>query len=82
MKNNKIIFLVFLFLVLIGCKEESKFFFDKKYWDVVDYDNVIREVKFGIEFDEKLLIFDNFDIKFLVEKLIDEENFKVVLDDN
>ncbi|EJL61281.1 hypothetical protein [Flavobacterium sp. CF136] len=82
MKNNKIIFLVLLFSVLIGCKEESKFPLDKKYWDVADYDNVIREVKFGTEPDEKLPTFDNPDTKLLVEKLTDEENFKVVLDDN
>jgi hypothetical protein len=81
MKNNKILFLGLLFLSLIGCKEESKFPLDKKYWDVADYDNVIREVKYGTNPEEKLPTFDNPETKLLVEKLTDEENFRVVLDD-
>jgi hypothetical protein len=81
MKNNTITIFAFLFLCLTSCKEENKFPLDKKYWDVADYDNVIREVKFGAKPDEKLPTFDNPETKLLVEKLTDEENFKVVLDD-
>lgn len=81
MKNNKIIFLSLLFLGLVSCKEESKFPLDKKYWDVEDYDNVIREIKYANP-DEKLPTFDDPETKPIVEKFTDEENFKVVLDDN
>jgi hypothetical protein len=81
MKNKTIILFAFLFLCLVSCKEENKFPLEKKYWDVTDYDNVIREVKFGTKPDEKLPTFDNPETKLLVEKLTDEENFKVVLDD-
>lgn len=81
MKNNTVVLFAFLFLCLTSCKEENKFPLEKKYWDVADYDNVIREVKFGTKPDEKLPTFDNPETKLLVEKLTDEENFKVVLDD-
>lgn len=81
MKNNIVVLFAFLFLCLIGCKEENKFPVEKKYWDVTDYDNVIREIKFGTKPDEKLPTFDNPETQLLVEKLTDEENFKVVLDD-
>lgn len=81
MKNNTIILFAFLFLCLTSCKEESKFPLDKKYWDVEDYDNVIREIKYANP-DEKLPTFDDPETKLIVEKFTDEENFKVVLDDN
>lgn len=69
-----------MFLSLISCKEESKFPLDKKYWDVEDYDNVIREIKYANP-DEKLPTFNDPETKLIVEKFTDEENFKVVLDD-
>lgn len=81
MKNNKIIFLSLLILCLVGCKKESEFPVDKKYWTVEDYDNVTRELKYANE-DEKLPTFDDPDTKIIVEKFTDEENFRVVLDDN
>ncbi|WP_338840318.1 hypothetical protein [Flavobacterium ginsenosidimutans] len=81
MKNNKIFFLSLLFLSVIGCKEESKFPLDKKYWDVEDYDYVIREIKFANP-DEKMPTFDDPETKLIIEKFTDEENYKVVLDDN
>ena len=82
MRNNTITLFAFLFLCLTSCKEENKFPLEKKYWDITDYDNVIREIKYGTKPDEKLPTFDNPETKLLVEKLTDEENFKVVLDDN
>jgi hypothetical protein len=81
MKNNIIVLFTVLFLCLVSCKDENKFPLEKKYWNIEDYDNVIREVKFGTKPDEKLPTFDNPETKLLVEKLTDEENFKVVLDD-
>ncbi|OCB70111.1 hypothetical protein B0A79_01465 [Flavobacterium piscis] len=81
MKNNTILLFAFLLLCLVSCKEENKFPLEKKYWDVTDYDNVIREVKYGTKPDEKLPTFDNPETKLLLEKLTDQENFKVVLDD-
>lgn len=81
MKNKYIIIFTLLFVSLTSCKEENKFPIEKKYWDITDYDNVIREIKFGGNPDEKLPTFDNPETKVLLEKLTDEENFKVVLDD-
>lgn len=81
MKNKYLILSVLLCLSLINCKKENKFPIEKKYWDVADYDNVIREIKFGSNPDEKLPTFDNPETNVLLEKLTDEENFRVVLDD-
>lgn len=81
MKNNITIFFALLFLCFTSCKEENKFPVEKKYWDVEDYDYVIREIKFGTKPDEKLPTFDNPETELLVEKLTDTENFKIVLDD-
>lgn len=79
--KNKYIIITLLFVCLTSCKEENKFPIEKKYWDITDYDNVIREIKFGGNPDEKLPTFDNPETKVLLEKLTDEENFRVVLDD-
>lgn len=78
--NNLLVALSILFLVT-SCKTENKFPTDKKYWDTDDYENVVRELRFGTKPDEKLPTFDDAETKIIVEKLTDQENFKVVLDD-
>ena len=69
-------------LFATSCKKENKFPIEKKYWDTDDYDNVVRELRFGVKPDEKLPTFDDTETKIIVEKLTDQANFKVVLDDN
>lgn len=69
-------------LYTTSCKKENKFPIEKKYWDTDDYDNVVRELRFGVKPDEKLPTFDDTETKIIVEKLTDQANFKVVLDDN
>ncbi|OXA82944.1 hypothetical protein B0A56_03255 [Flavobacterium columnare NBRC 100251 = ATCC 23463] len=81
MKTNLFIICTILSVCLTGCKEEQKFPLDKKYWDVKDYENVVNEIKYNSKPGEKLPTFDNPDTKLLLEKLTDENNFKVVLDD-
>lgn len=69
-------------LFATSCKKENKFPIEKKYWDTDDYDNVVRELRFGVKPDEKLPTFDDTETKIIIEKLTDQANFKVVLDDN
>lgn len=82
MKKIRPILLAFLSIALSNCTiEKHQFPTDKRYWDVNDYDNIVRELRFGYEKDEKLPTFDNPDTRIIVEKLTDPTNFKVVLDD-
>lgn len=81
MKTNNLLIILSIFLFATSCKTENKFPTEKKYWDTDDYDNVVRELRFGFKPDEKLPTFDDAETKNIVEKLTDQENFKVVLDD-
>lgn len=81
MKNRSLVILSILSLFIFSCQEEQKYPTDKKYWTIPDYENVIRKLKYGIKADEKLPTFDNPETSLVLEKLTDEENFKVVLDD-
>lgn len=82
MKTKKLLIVLSILFLVTSCKTENKFPTDKKYWDTDDYDNVVRELRFGIKPDEKLPTFDDPETKIIVKKLTDQNNFKVVLDDN
>ena len=78
----KYLFFVFACLILTNCKtEEHEFPLDKRYWDVNDYDKVILELRYGYENDEKKPTFDNPEKRIVVQKLTDEQNFKIILND-
>lgn len=81
MKNSLI--LVSIVCLLVSCKEEENVFpTDKKYWEVSDYDHVIREIKYNVDPEEQLPTFANPGTQLVMEKLTDEQNFIIVLDDN
>lgn len=61
---------------------DSKFPLDKRYWDVMDYSNVIRTIKIEYTSNETLPTFNNPETRQILEKLTDEQNYLVVLDDN
>jgi len=70
-------------LFITSCEtEKHKFPTEKRYWDTNDYADVVRELLYGYEQDEKLPTFDDPKTRVIVEKLTDQQNFKVVLDDN
>ena len=55
---------------------------ENKYWTVEDYEEVIREIKFGVDSREgNIPTFNDPETKIVMEKLTDQENFKVVLED-
>ncbi len=83
MKKTNTILLAIICLLLTNCKNENdKYPIDKRYWDAMDYANVIQELKYGIDQDENLPSLDDPENRIVYEKLIDQQNFKVVLDDN
>ncbi|MEO5775692.1 MAG: hypothetical protein ABIQ27_02235 [Flavobacterium sp.] len=83
MKKNKICLVLISCLLLLSCnKKEDVFPIEKRYWTVEDYEDVIREIKFGVDAEEHTPKLSDPETKAIVEKLTDEENFKVVLEDN
>ena len=82
MMKIKYILFAFICLTLTYCAtEEHKFPLDKRYWDTNDYDKVILELRYGYENDERKPTFDSPEQRIIVQKLTDEQNFKIVLND-
>lgn len=78
----KHIVLAFICLTFANCKtEEHQFPIEKRYWDLNDYDKAILELRFGYESDEKKPTFENPEKRIIVQKLTDQQNFKIVLND-
>lgn len=70
-----------LFLILSCNSIEDEYPVDKRYWDSEDYKVVVRQLRFGIEPDEKIPGLATPDKRIVFEKLVDEQNYQVVLDD-
>lgn len=69
-------------LLIYSCSSiEDKYPIEKRYWDNEDYKDVVRTLRFGIEPDEKIPSLTTPDKRVVFEKLVDEQNYKVVLDD-
>ncbi|MBW8244810.1 hypothetical protein K1F50_18525 [Muricauda oceani] len=83
MPKIKFTLLTLLCVVLTSCKtkEKHEFPLEKRYWDENDYKEVVFELNYAYDEDEKLPTFDNPQTKPIVEKLTDQQNFIVVLDD-
>jgi hypothetical protein len=82
MTKIKFILVALVFLTLTNCKtEKNEYPLDKRYWDTTDYKDVILNLRFGYEDDEKKPTFDNPEQRLIVQKLTDEQNFNIVLDD-
>ena len=83
MTKIRIILFAIISITLTNCNtEEHEFPLDKRYWDLNDYDKVVLELNYGYEADEKLPTFDDPQTRIIVEKLTDQQNFNIVLDDN
>jgi len=79
----KYILVGLVFLTLTNCKtEKNEYPLDKRYWDTEDYKDAILNLRFGYKDDEKKPTFDNPEQRIIVQKLTDEQNFKIVLKDN
>lgn len=82
MTKIKIVLFLLLGITLTNCTtEKHKFPMEKRYWDLNDYKSSILELRFGYDDDEALPTLDDPNTKMIVEKLTDQQNFKVVLDD-
>lgn len=82
MTKIKYILLVFVSLTLTHCTtEKHEFPLNKRYWDINDYDKAIFELRYNYEDDEKKPTFADPTQRVIVQKLTDEQNFKIVLND-
>ncbi|MEO9952328.1 hypothetical protein [Nonlabens sp.] len=77
------VLLILTLFILSSCEEkiEHEFPTEKRYWDTKDYHSAILELRYGYKQDEKLPTLDDPTTRLIVEKLTDQQNFKVVLDD-
>jgi len=83
MTKIRIVLFALLCVTLTNCKtEKHKFPIDKRYWDLNDYDKVVLELNYGYKADEKLPAFRDPETRIIVEKLTDQQNFNIMLDDN
>lgn len=82
MKKIKSLLLVFI-VTLTSCEtKKQKFPIDKRFWTPNDYVTVVRQLKYGYKPDQKLPSFNDPETRIIVEKLTDQQNFKVVLTDS
>lgn len=83
MTKIRIILFALISITLTNCNtEKHEFPLDKRYWDLNDYDKVVLELNYGYEADEKLPTFNDPQTRIIIEKLTDQQNFNIVLDDN
>jgi hypothetical protein len=69
-------------LLLASCSNKNnKFPIEKRFWTVEDYENIVRNLKYNSQPDVSLPAFNDPETKIIIEKLTDEENFRVVLND-
>ena len=82
MAKIKNLFIVLICITYVSCgSSDREFPLNKRYWDTEDYHDVILELRFGYKDDEKKPTLDNPNETRIVQKLTDEQNFKVVLED-
>lgn len=81
-RSNSILVLLFTILFISCEKRNDSFPLDKKYWDLEDYKKVVLELRFGHKDGEKLPTFNDPETRPIVEKLTNQQNFEVILDDN
>ncbi|WP_104734732.1 hypothetical protein [Hanstruepera ponticola] len=82
MSKIKIVLFSIICLLILNCNNnESEFPLDKRYWDAMDYSNAIRTIKLNYTTKETLPTFSDSQTRPIIEKLTDEQNYLVVLND-
>ena len=79
--SNLLLFITSIVAFACSTGKYSDLPLEKRYWTPDDYEDVVLELLFPTNKDEKLPTLDDPETRIIVEKLIDEENFKVILDD-
>ena len=82
MNSKSLLRLTLIALTLLGCSKESRFPVDKRYWDSKDYDDVILKISYGTPDGEEYPRFSNPETSIVIQKLLDAENYKVIIEDS
>lgn len=83
MKKIKFLLLLLFTITISGCKEEDNVFpISKRHWTPEDYRTVVLELKYNVKPDKDLPSFSNPETRIIIEKLVDHQNYEIVLDDN
>lgn len=83
--NKTLALVVFIGLLLTACTTKNNLKdipLEKKYWNYEDYDNVVREIRYGTPENEKMPNYSDPETAPIISKLLDKENISIVLDDN
>lgn len=82
MNSKYLLRLTLIALTLLGCSKESGFPVDKRYWDSKDYGDVILKISYGTPDGEEYPRFSNPETSIVIQKLLDAENYKVIIGDS
>lgn len=76
--------LILLAILFTNCNSKSHNFppIEKRYWTVEDFENAVNEIMYNYKDDEELPTFNNVETAPILNKILDTENFKVILLDN
>lgn len=81
--NYNFIILFITLSTLFGCSGAgSRFPMEKRYWTPEDYENVFREIRFNTPEGERFPELKNSETSAIFKKLVDRNNFEVVLGDD
>jgi hypothetical protein len=75
------ILLTGVILILSGCGSNSRFPTEKRFWTPEDYDEVIWQIEYRTPKGEEYPRFSNVESAIVIQKLVDPQNYEVVLDD-
>ena len=80
MNTRNLLVLIFA-VTLSGCGNGSNYPVEKRFWTPEDYDAVIRHIRFVTPQGEEFPRFSNPETSIVIQKLVDQQNFEVILDD-
>lgn len=82
--KNKLLSLITIFtLLLASCGgNDSDLPLDKPYWTPEDYNIVYYEIRNDEKYEENLPSYDDPETSVIIEKLVDENNYKTILTDD
>jgi len=83
MKHIYFLIILVITLFTISCSEQAnKFPIEKPYWTPSDYSSVINTIKYLGEPEEEPPTFNDPETRLVIEKLTDENNYLVVVNDD
>ncbi|MFP2997715.1 hypothetical protein ABN763_17520 [Spongiivirga sp. MCCC 1A20706] len=78
----RIISFLLLLLIVTSCEKKSKYPIDKRYWTPEDYHSVLLNSLYKNSDEDKTPSYADPETRMVVQKLMDHQNYLIVLDDN